>query len=96
MNLKPLSDHLIVKPIIKKETTTSGIVLPDTADQGKTEQGEVVAVGPGRVLDNGTRLEMPVKVGDKVVFKKYAPEEIKVDGVEYFVLAEHDLLAIAS
>jgi len=93
MNLKPLSDHLIIKPF-KEEFTKGGIVLPDTADTGKTEQGEIVAVGPGRILDNGTHLEMSVKVGDKVMFKKYAPEEIKIDGKEFFVLVEHDILAV--
>jgi len=94
MNLKPLSDHLIVKAIQEDTTTKSGIVLPDTVDKEKPEKGEVVAVGPGRILDNGTKLEMSVKVGDKVMFKKYAPDEIKVEGIEYLILSESDILAI--
>lgn len=91
MNLKPLSDHLIVKPLQKEDK--SGIVLPEDAKE-KAEQGQVVAVGPGRILDNGNRLEMNIKVGEKIMFKKYAPEEIKIDGEEYFVLSESDVIAI--
>ena len=91
MNLKPLTDHLIVKPIKKQEK--SGIVLPEDAKE-KAEQGEVVATGPGRILDNGSRLEMSVKIRDKIMFKKYAPKEIKVDNEEYFVLSESDVIAI--
>ncbi|NCP17368.1 co-chaperone GroES [Candidatus Kuenenbacteria bacterium CG_4_9_14_3_um_filter_39_14] len=94
MNLKPLSDHLIVKPIIEDKTTKSGIVLPDTVDKEKPETGEVVAVGPGRVLDNGNRLAMSVKVGQKVLFKKYSPDEFKVDDEDYLVLSESDVIAI--
>ncbi|OGG87661.1 co-chaperone GroES [Candidatus Kuenenbacteria bacterium RIFCSPHIGHO2_02_FULL_39_13] len=94
MNLKPLSDHLIVKPIVEDKTTKSGIVLPDTVDKDKPETGEVVAVGPGRVLDNGNRLAMSVKVGQKVLFKKYSPDEFKVDGEDYLVLSESDVIAI--
>ena len=94
MNLKPLSDHLIVKPIIEDKTTKSGIVLPDTVDKDKPETGEVVAVGPGRVLDNGNRLAMSVKVGQKVLFKKYSPDEFKVGDEEYLVLSESDVIAI--
>ena len=94
MNLKPLNDHLIVKPISEDKTTKSGIVLPDTVDKEKPETGEVVAVGPGRVLDNGNRLEMSVKVGQKIMFKKYSPDEIKVDNEEYLVISESDILAI--
>src|SRR3989338_3051753 len=94
MNLKQLSDHLIVKPIVEDKTTKSGIVLPDTVDKDKPETGEVVAVGPGRVLDNGNRLAMSVKVGQKVLFKKYSPDEFKVDGEDYLVLSESDVIAI--
>jgi chaperonin GroES len=94
MNLKPLNDHLIVKPIQEDVVTKSGIVLPDTVDKEKPEQGEVVAVGPGRVLDNGNRLPMSVKVGQKVLFKKYSPDEIKVKGEDYLVLSESDVIAI--
>ncbi len=94
MNLKPLSDHMIVKPVSEDKTTKSGIVLPDTVDKEKPEQGEVVAVGPGRALDNGSRLEMAVKVGQKILFKKYSPDEIKVEGEDYLVLSENEVIAI--
>lgn len=94
MNLKPISDHIIVKPIQEDITTKSGIVLPDTVDKEKPETGEVMAVGPGRVLDNGQRLEMSVKPGQKVLFKKYSPDEFKIEGEEYLVLSESDVIAI--
>jgi len=94
MKLKPLHDHVIVKPITENEITKSGIVLPDTIDKEKPEKGEVVAVGGGKLLDNGQRAPMVVKVGDKVMFKKYSPDEIKVDGVEYLIISESDILGI--
>ena len=94
MNLKPLSDHLIVKAVVEDKTTKSGIVLPDTVDKEKPETGEVMAVGPGRVLDNGNRLPISVKVGQKILFKKYSPDEVKVNGEEYLVLSESDVIAI--
>ena len=93
MKLKPLGDHVIVKPLTE-EVTKSGIVLPDTVDKEKPEKGEVIAIGPGKVLENGSRSAMSVKVGDKVVFKKYSPDEIKIDGDEVLVLSESDLIAI--
>jgi chaperonin GroES len=94
MNLKPISDHLVVKPHSEEIKTKSGIVLPDTVDKEKPETGEVLAVGPGRVLDNGNRLEMSVKVGQKILFKKYSPDEFKIDGDEFLVLSESDIIAI--
>ncbi len=94
MKLKPLFNNVIVKPTPKEEMTKSGIILPDTMDKDKPEQGEVVAVGEGKVLDNGQLSKMVVKVGDKVMFKKYSPDEIKVDGEEYLVLSESDIIAI--
>ncbi len=94
MKLKPLSDHLIAQAIEKGKTTKSGIVLPDTVDKERPQEGKVVAVGPGRVLDNGQRLEMSVKVGDRILFKKYSPDEIKIDEEEYLVLSESEVLAI--
>lgn len=94
MKLRPLHDRLIVKAATKEEKTASGIILPDTSDKERPEQGEVIAVGPGKLLENGLRQEMSVKVGDKVVFKKYAPDEVKVDGMEYLVLAESDIMAV--
>lgn len=85
---------MIVKPIIEDEITKAGIVLPDTVDKEKPEKGEVVAVGPGKLLENGQRAAMSVKVGDKVMFKKYSPDEIKVDKEEYLVINENDIIAI--
>lgn len=94
MNLKPLNDHLIVKTAEVDATTKSGIVLPETSDKEKPQQGEVIAVGPGRILDNGNHLKMSVAVGQKVLFKKYAPDEIKIEDEEYLVLSESDVIAI--
>ncbi len=94
MKLKPLSDHLIVEPIEEKAATKSGIVLPETVDKERPQQGKVVAVGPGRVLDNGQRLPMSVKKGDRVLFKKYSPDEVKVDDKEFLVLSESEVIAI--
>ena len=89
--LRPLGDRLIVKPLTKEEETASGIILPDTADKERPEQGEVLAAGPGRLLDSGSVAPMRVKVGDKVVFKKYSPDEVKVDDEEVLVVSESDI-----
>ena len=94
MKLRPLFNNVIVKPAPKEEVTKSGIVLPETMDKEKPEQGEVVAVGTGKLLDNGQTAPMTVKVGDKVMFKKYSPDEVKVDGEEYLVLSESDIIAV--
>ncbi|MBU2214333.1 co-chaperone GroES [Patescibacteria group bacterium] len=94
MKLKPLNDHVIVKAINESEVTKFGIVLPDTIDKEKPEKGEVVAIGSGKLLDNGQRALMSVKVGDKVMFKKYSPDEIKIDGEEYLIISESDILAV--
>jgi len=94
MQLHPLSDRLVVKPLSKEEVTASGIILPDTVEKERPEQGEVIAAGPGRLLENGMRAEMSVKVGDKVVFKKYSPDEVKVEKEEYLVISESDVLAV--
>ncbi|HOE81232.1 MAG TPA: co-chaperone GroES [bacterium] len=94
MKLQPLHDQVIIKPLTAEEKTKSGIILPDTINKDRPEQGEVIAVGPGRLLDNGQRAPMSVKVGDKVVFKKYSTEDLKLDGQEYVVVAERDILAI--
>lgn len=93
MKLKPLFSNVIVKAAKKEEVTKSGIVLPD-AGQEKPEQGEIIAVGSGKLLDNGEVAPMTVKVGDKVMFKKYSPDEVKIDGEEYLVLNESDIIAI--
>jgi len=91
--IKPLADRVVVKVISAEEKTKGGIVLPDTAKE-KPQVAEVIAVGPGKVLDNGTRLAPEVKVGDKVIFSKYSGTEVKIDGVEYLILRESDILAI--
>lgn len=93
MNLRPLHDNVVIKPLTENTTTAAGIVLPDTAKE-KPEKGEVVACGPGKMLENGARAVMAVKPGDKVMFKKYSPDEVKVNGEEYFVISEGDIIAI--
>ncbi len=94
MKLKPLADRVVVKPIEQEEKTAGGIVLPDTAKE-RPQEGEVVAVGEGKLLDNGERVPPQVKVGDRVLFAKYGGTEVKVDGVEYLILRESDILAIS-
>ena len=91
MKIIPLGDKILVEPIEESEVTKSGIVLPDTAKE-KPQRGKVIAVGTGRLVD-GKRVPLEVKEGDVVVFKKYAPDEIKVDGKEYYILEESDILA---
>ncbi|MFI8715544.1 co-chaperone GroES [Brevibacillus brevis] len=91
--LKPLGDRVVIEAISKDETTVSGIVLPDSAKE-KPQEGRVIAVGSGRVADNGERIALEVKEGDKVIFSKYAGTEVKVDNNEYLVLRESDILAI--
>ncbi len=92
--LTPLHDHLIVKAISDEQATKAGIILPDTVDKGRPEKGEVITAGPGKLTESGTRLEMSVKAGDKVIFKKYAPDEVKIDGEEFLIIAESDVLAV--
>ncbi len=92
MRLKPLGDKIVVKPIEKEEKTKSGIVLPDTAKE-KPQEGEVVAVGPGKV-EKGERVPMEVKVGDRVIYSKYGGTEVKVEGEEYLILSQSEVLAI--
>lgn len=94
MKLRPLGDRVILAPLAKEEVTKGGIILPSTVDKERPEQGKVIAVGPGKLRDDGVRVEMSVKVGDMVLFKKYAPDEIKVDDETYLVLSESDLMAI--
>jgi chaperonin GroES len=95
MNLKPLGDRVVVKPVEREERTKSGIVLPDTAKE-KPQEGIVEAVGSGRLLDNGTKVPMELKVGDKVLYAKYAGNEFKVDEQEYLIVSEKDVLAIVA
>ena len=92
VKLQPLADRLVVRPIEVEEKTKAGIYLPDTAKE-KPQEGEVVAVGPGRLSDDGKRIAMDVKVGDIVVYAKYGGTEIKIDDEEYMILRESDILA---
>jgi len=94
MKLKPLNSHVVVKPLKEEEVSKSGIILPDTVDKERSERGEVVAIGPGKLDQNNNRQPISVEVGNKVIFKKYSPDEIKIDGVEYLILDEGDILAI--
>lgn len=93
LNLKPLGDRLVVEPATREEMTASGIVLPDTAKE-KPHRGTVVAAGEGRRDDDGDRIPMDVKVGDEVLFAKYAGTEFKLDDKDYLILAEKDVLAV--
>jgi chaperonin GroES len=95
MNIKPLGERIVLKVLESEERTKSGIVLPDTAKE-KPQMGKVLAVGPGKVLDNGQRTSLDVKVGDKVLFAKYAGTEVKLDGEEYMVLKENDIFGIVN
>ena len=94
MKLRPLGDRVVVKPLSQDEVTKSGIILPETVDKERPERGEVIATGPGKTLDNGTTAPMGVKVGDKVVFKKYSPDEVKIDNEEYLLISESDIMAV--
>lgn len=94
MKLQPVSDYIIVEPQKVEVKTKSGIVLPETIEKEEPQQGKVIAVGPGAMLESGTRAMMQVKVGDMVLFAKYSPTEIKVEGKEYFVIKEDDVMAI--
>ncbi|RDI96101.1 co-chaperone GroES [Meiothermus sp. QL-1] len=91
--LRPLGDRVVVKRIEEEPKTKGGIVLPDTAKE-KPQKGKVIAVGTGRTLDNGTKVPLEVKEGDVVVFAKYGGTEIEIDGEEYIILSERDLLAV--
>jgi chaperonin GroES len=91
--IRPVGDRVVVKPAAKEEITKSGIVIPDTAKE-KPQEGTVIAVGSGRLLDNGDRAVMDVREGDRILFAKYGGTEFKLDGEEYLVLKENDILAI--
>jgi chaperonin GroES len=91
--IRPLGDRVVVRPTEQEEVTASGIVLPDTAKE-KPQRGEVIAVGPGRIADDGSRLPMDVKDGEQVLFAKYAGTEVKVGDEEYLIISEKDILAI--
>ncbi|MEI6285032.1 MAG: co-chaperone GroES [Bacillota bacterium] len=91
--IRPLGDRVLVKAMAREDITKSGIVLPDTAKE-KPSEAEVVAVGNGKTLENGTRVALDVKAGDKVIFSKYGGTEVKFDGIDYLILSERDILAV--
>ena len=95
MNLKPLGDRLVIKPLEQEEQTSSGIFLPETAKE-KPQQGTVIAAGPGGRKEGGERIAMDVKVDDKVLYAKYSGTTIKLEGTEYLILKESDVLAIVA
>jgi chaperonin GroES len=90
--LMPLHDRIVIRPVVQEEVLASGIVIPDTAKE-KPQQGEVIAVGPGRLDDDGKRIAMDVRVGDRVLYAKYTGQEVKVDREELIVISEKDVLA---
>jgi chaperonin GroES len=91
--LRPLGDRIVIELVASEEKTSSGIVLPDTAKE-KPQEGKVVAVGTGRVLDSGERVALEVSVGDRIIFSKYSGTEVKYEGTEYFIVRENDILAV--
>ena len=93
MKIRPLGNRIVVERLEAEEKTSGGIVLPDTAKE-KPKEGKIVAVGEGEVLDNGERAELSVKVGDRIIFESYAGTEVKVDGEEYLIMKEDDVLAV--
>ncbi|QYJ02574.1 co-chaperone GroES [Nocardioides panacisoli] len=95
INIKPLEDRIVVKTLEAEETTASGLVIPDTAKE-KPQEGEVLAVGPGRVDDNGNRVPVDVAEGDKVIYSKFGGTEVKYAGEEYLILSARDVLAVIS
>ncbi|MDP2664368.1 MAG: co-chaperone GroES [bacterium] len=94
MIIKPLSDHILIEALKQEEKTKSGILLPESAEKEKPEQGKVIAVGPGKKTEDGKVIPLEVKAGDVVLFKKYGPDEIKIEDKEYLIASEEDILAI--
>lgn len=94
MKIRPLGDRVVVKALSKEETTASGIVLPDTVDKEKPEQGEIIAVGPGKLLESGNRAPMDVKVGDKILFEKYGADDYEIDDEEIYVVEQEKIVGI--
>ena len=92
VNIKPLEDRIVVQPLDAEQTTASGLVIPDTAKE-KPQEGEVLAIGPGRIDDNGNRVPLDVNIGDKVIYSKYGGTEVKHAGEEFLLLSARDLLA---
>lgn len=97
VKIKPLADRVVVKPLSEEDKsgkTKSGIIIPETVEKERGEQGEVVAVGPGRLTDEGKLVPVSVKVGQKVIFAKYGPDEIKIGGKDYYIISESNILAV--
>jgi chaperonin GroES len=94
MRIKPISDHILIEPIKEEEKTKTGILLPDTAEKERPKQGKIIAVGPGKKDKQGKLVPLEVKPGDRVLFTKYGPNEIKVEDKEYLIAKEEDILAI--
>ena len=93
MNVKPLADRIVIKPLEAEQKTAGGIIIPDNAKE-KPQKGEVVAVGPGKIADSGQKIAMELKKGDKVLYGKYSGNEVTVDGTDYLIMRESDVLAI--
>jgi chaperonin GroES len=93
VNLRPLGDRLVVEHVEQSDKTSGGVFLPDTAKE-KPQEGKVLAVGSGRTLDSGTKLPLDVKVGDRIIYSKYSGSEVKIDGKEYLIISEKDVLAV--
>jgi chaperonin GroES len=93
VNLRPLGDRLVVEHVEQADKTSGGVFLPDTAKE-KPQEGKVLAVGSGRTLDNGTKLAMDIKVGDKIIYSKYSGSEIKLEGKDFLIISEKDVLAV--
>lgn len=93
ISIKPLEDRIVIRQVEAEQTTASGLVIPDTAKE-KPQEGEVIAVGPGRVDDNGNRIPVDVKVGDVVIYSRYGGTEVKYEGQEYQILSSRDVLAV--
>lgn len=93
--IRPLQDRLLVKRLNEEERTKGGIIIPDTAKE-KPQEGEVIAVGNGKVLENGTKVPLDVRVGDRILFSKYSGSEVKIDGEEYTIMREDDVLGVVS
>ena len=94
MTLKPLGNHIVVQSMKKEAVTASGIIIPDTAEKERPEQGTVIAIGPGKMLENGSRQPIDVKVGEKIVFKKYSPDEVKLGDETFLIVSADDVMAI--
>ncbi len=93
MNIQPLQDRVLVKPLQQEEVKKGGIIIPDTAKE-KPQEGQIMAAGPGRMSDEGKLLAMSVKVGDKILYGKYSGSEVSVDGAEFLIMRESDILAV--